>query len=482
VVHLIVRFRELRTEQLSPKQALSLAATVLAPPIFWSIATDVAGFGSLLIAKVGPVQDFGLMMAIGAALVLLSLALLVPGLALIGRFDSDPKRAWGEKHLETGLARLSGWIETNPRRLWITSGAVSVLAVLGITRLEVETDFTKNFRSGSPIVRSYTFVEEHLGGAGVWDIIVPAPKAIDLAFLDQLRKLEARLRSEVTVDNPTGSEPGLTKVLSIVDVLDASKLSAFGGLAIPMLASQMPEFTRALVGKDAAEKERPYARIMLRSRERQRAEVKQKLIDDVSRISRETFPEAEVTGFFVLLTNLVESTTRDQWTTFALATLGIFVMGLLAFRSLRLALIALVPNALPIFIVTGMMGWLGLKINMGAAMIASVSMGLSVDSSMHYLTDFLNQRRAGRTVHQAIAAAHQNVGRAMVFSTLALVIGFSALCLSQFVPTIYFGALVGLTMLGGLAGNLIVLPLLLALTERNGANTTPTPAFQGNAK
>jgi predicted RND superfamily exporter protein len=110
------------------------------------------------------------------------------------------------------------------------------------------------------------------------------------------------------------------------------------------------------------------------------------------------------------------------------------------------------------------MGWLGLKINMGAAMIASVSMGLSVDSSMHYLTDFLNQRRAGRSVHQAIAAAHQNVGRAMVFSTLALVIGFSALCLSHFVPTIYFGALVGLTMLGGLAGNLIVLPLLLALT------------------
>jgi predicted RND superfamily exporter protein len=237
---------------------------------------------------------------------------------------------------------------------------------------------------------------------------------------------------------------------------------------------------RTLVGNDPLQDGKPYVRIMLRSRERERAEVKQHLIDQVRQMAHESFPGARTTGFFVLLTNLVDATTRDQWTTFGLATTGIFLMGLVAFRSFRLALISLVPNALPIFVVTGLMGWLGLKINMGAAMIASVSMGLSVDSSMHYLTDFLNHRRAGRSVHQAIAAAHQNVGRAMVFSTLALVVGFSALCLSHFVPTIYFGALVGLTMLGGLAGNLIVLPLLLALTAPRQPRPPRMTAAAGN--
>jgi predicted RND superfamily exporter protein len=461
-IHLIVRFREHRAAGLQPRQALAVAATVLAPPIFWAIATDVAGFGSLLIAKVGPVQDFGLMMAIGSALVLVSLLLMVPGMALIGRVDADPQRAWGEGRLELGLAKLATWIERHPRILWIASIAGSAVAAIGILRLEVETDFTRNFRATSPVVRSYKFVEEHLGGAGVWDVIVPAPTPIDAAFLARVRRLETRLRTEVHAGDGADS-PRLTKVLSIADVLDASGLTAMGGMAIPLLSSRMPEFMGALVGIDPEDGQQ-YARIMLRSHERERAEVKQTLINQVTQIAAEEFPGAQGTGFFVLLTNLVESMTRDQWTTFALATCGIFFMVLLAFRSVWLALIALVPNALPIFVVTGLMGWLGLKINMGAAMIASVSMGLSVDSSMHYLTDFLNQRRAGRSVHQAIAAAHQNVGRAMVFSTLALVIGFSALCLSHFVPTIYFGALVGLTMLGGLAGNLIVLPLLLALT------------------
>jgi predicted RND superfamily exporter protein len=168
----------------------------------------------------------------------------------------------------------------------------------------------------------------------------------------------------------------------------------------------------------------------------------------------------------VLLTYLIDSVLRDQWLTFALAAIGVGGMMMLAFRSATLALIALVPNTVPILIVLGMMGWLGLRINLGAAMIAAVSMGLSVDSSIHYITSFRQACREGKPVPQAIRAVQQTVGRAMVFSTLALIVGFSVLCTSQFVPTIYFGLLVGLSMLGGLAGNLVVLPLLLSLRAR----------------
>jgi len=141
-------------------------------------------------------------------------------------------------------------------------------------------------------------------------------------------------------------------------------------------------------------------------------------------------------------------------------------MLLIAFRSIRWTLIALVPNALPILMVMGLLGWLGLKINMGAAMIAAVSMGLSVDSSIHYLASYRRERVAGRSVSEALNLVQQSVGRAAVLSTLALIVGFMVLCTSEFVPTIYFGALVSLAMFGGLAGNLIVLPLLLHWTEK----------------
>jgi predicted RND superfamily exporter protein len=190
------------------------------------------------------------------------------------------------------------------------------------------------------------------------------------------------------------------------------------------------------------------------------------LIQQVRRISSEEFPDAQVTGIFVLLTNLINSLLRDQWLTFGVATAAILPMLYAALRSVPLTLVAFVPNALPITMVMGLMGWLGFRINMGAAMIAAVSIGLSVDSSLHYLVEFKRLRREGLSLVEALHASHQSVGRAAVFSALALVVGFSALVQSEFVPTIYFGVLVSLAMLGGLIGNLVMVPLLLAVVVR----------------
>ena len=122
---------------------------------------------------------------------------------------------------------------------------------------------------------------------------------------------------------------------------------------------------------------------------------RKRLIQHVTAISREEFPDAQVTGFFVLLTRLIESMLGDQWLTFILSTGGIFLMMLIAFRSIPVAVITLIPNALPIMVVTGLLGWSGLKINMGGAMIAAVSMGLAVDSSAHYITAFRSFRAKG---------------------------------------------------------------------------------------
>jgi uncharacterized protein len=189
----------------------------------------------------------------------------------------------------------------------------------------------------------------------------------------------------------------------------------------------------------------------------------QHIIGEVERIAVAEFDGAEVTGFYVLLTNIINSLLRDQWITFAAATVGMWLVMSIVFRSMLLGAIALVPNVLPVFLMTGTLGWMGIKLNMGAAVIAAFSMGLSVDSSVHYILDFQRARRDGASLRKALEQSHESAGRAAVFATLALVVGFSALAVSKFVPTIYFGVLTGLTMLGGLAGNLFLLPALLAL-------------------
>lgn len=480
VVHIIVGYREARRTGLSSRAALLETGAILALPVMWSILTDVVGFGSLIFAGVGPVQDFGTMSAAGSFVVLVCTALVLPVLALTGRFDADPKQAWGEASLDLGLGRLIHWVERRPKTVGVLALLFSVLAAAGAARLDVETDFTRNFRAGSSIVKSYEFVEANLGGAGVWDVVLPAPATLDWNYLKKVERLEERLRVEVVRKRQDGTtEPGLTKVLSLADAVRASAITDLDSIsiefvrqtmisgAVTTMRTKMPTFIEALHAEDPDQPGQYRFRIMLRAYERQTSAEKHALIDQVSRISREEFPEAETTGFFVLLTNIIESISRDQWTTFGAAAAGIFVMMIVAFRSPVLALVALVPNALPIFMVMGLMGWLGLKINMGAAMIAAVSMGLSVDSSIHYITSFRRSRAAGLSVGAALAAVQQTVGRAMVFSTLALIIGFSVLCISEFVPTIYFGCLVSLAMLGGLFGNLLVLPLLLKLVTRN---------------
>ena len=480
-VHLIVEFRRQREAGLPATAALERTIAVLFWPVVGSIATDVIGFGSLVASRVGPVHDFGVMTAVGAVMVLVATALAVPFLALWGRFDADPKRAWGEATLELGLDRLVARIVAHPGPILAVSAVLVAAAVAGMRWLEVETDFTRNFRRSSPVVASYDMVESRLGGAGVWDVLVPAGRSIDGAVLGGLARMERRLREEVTVPGPDGTaEPGLTKVMSVADVLDAvspvplerlqdSRLGGWlVGSALDVLRRQVPQLGRALIGTDPDDGS-TWLRVMLRSHERQPAARKRAIIEQVRRIVAEEFPArdgrpgAAVTGFFVLLAQLVDRMLSDQWLTFLLAAAGIFLLLAIALQSPLLAAVALVPNALPIFVVLGLMGWAGERINMGTAMIAAVSMGLSVDSSIHYLAAFRRRLATGQPIAAALETAHQTAGRAMIFSTLALVVGFLALTTSGFIPTVSFGALSCLTLTGGLLGNLVVLPVLLAL-------------------
>ena len=481
VIHVIVRFREARLGGLEPGEALMAAGRLLIVPVFWACSTTAVGFASLRVSAVGPIQDFGMMMALGAVFVLVSVAMVLPALVLTGRMDSDPKLAWGERFLDSGLDRLAGLALGRPKSVGAIALLLAVAAAWGAQRLEVETDFTRNFRSSSPIVKSYEFVETRMGGAGVLDVILPAKDHLEWSYLKRVDKLENRLREEVVVSGADGgSEPGLTKVLSVVESHSLAKIGRMPGRdvlvreGIKKIETRMPALVDALYGEDPQEQGTHYYRIMLRARERQPSAQKRSIIRQVETISREEFPEtsekpgAEVTGFFVLLTHLIDSMLRDQWAAFGVATAGIGLMMLVAFRSPILAAVTLVPNVLPILVVTGLMGWAGLKINMGAAMIAAVSMGLSIDSSIHYVAAFRRARGEGRSLDDALAVVQRSVGRAMVFSTLALIVGFSILTTSDFVPTVYFGVLVSLTMLGGLAGNLVILPVLLKLTGKAG--------------
>jgi len=358
------------------------------------------------------------------------------------------------------------WSLARPRQVAAVVIVLLVLTVAGIVRIRAETDFTRNFRRSSDVVAAYQFVEERLGGVGTMELAFSAPEGLTPALADRLRHLETRLRAT----------PNLANVLGLVDVLDFFETGSAGTLSRLMgpeaslaaklwvLQQQRPD----LVPTFWNEKEKQM-RVMLRAREQAPSAVKNELIAAVERIGREVLDQphapaqVRVTGVYPLLNHLVSGLMSDQLNTLVLATAAVFAIMCIALRSMRLAIVGLVPKLGPILMVLGAMGWLGVPIDMGTPMIASVSVGISVGFSIHYLYRFRQERLAGVPFDQALRATHRRVGGAMVFSNLALVVGFAVLTLSNFIPTVHFSVLTNVALIGGLAGNLLVLPLLLKL-------------------
>ena len=477
VVHVMLRYQEARRRGWPPQRALAHTAEQLAAPVAFACLTDAAGFAALTISDVGPVHDFGLMMAIGSLLVIPSVLLLAPSLTIAGGWrdeptDNDAPAPTGA--LSAALAQILAWSTRHAATLSITAIVLAIVAAFGARRLTLETDFTRNFREGSSIVKTYDFVERRFGGAGVWDLMIPVPQQASREDFVQLLDTEEALRA---------ASPELTKAISIADALAAgiggpTALARAPNFALTaglrLLRARMIEFVEAIDHVDPETGQR-WLRVMLRAPEQLPAEQKTALIEQVVATARQTYPQAEATGYYVLLTNLIESLLADQWLTFGVAAAAVVVMLAAAFRSVPLAVAVMIPNTLPVLVLFGAMGWLGLRVNMGAAMIAAVSVGLSVDGSIHYVMLYQRLRRQGASVNEALSRAQDSVGRAASYAALALTVGFATLAVSDFVPTVYFGVLVSLSMVGGLIGNLTALPMMIARLEGSPPAATPAP-------
>jgi len=461
VMHIAVEYRESRLLR-SRIDAFRDVFQKLSVPIFWTIVTTAIGFGSLLTSSITPVRSFGLMMLVSTLLVMVACVVFLPAGILMGSRESIPHQSQAEKRLTLSLEWLFDTVTSRRSFTIALLFIISAISAWGLKYVRIETDFSQNFRKSSPIIESLDFFESKFGGVGSWEVNFSAPKDLDDKFLDRVRQLAVELR-KLGVEADVGRNAGLTKVVALPDTLDIIPQVSAPTLERrrEILKDKQPEFESSLY--NAAEGR---MRIVLRARERQPAEVKLELIGRVLEQTRQTFPDAEVTGLYVLLANLISSLLRDQLISFGVSVVLIVICIWIPFRRLSWALIAMFPNVLPTLWLIGGMGWLGLPINIGTAMIASVSLGLTIDSSIHYLAGYQRSIRDGKPPREALRDSSTHIGRALVMANAALVLGFSVLSLSNFLPLVYFGVLVSFAMLSGLIGNLVLLPsLMMGLDE-----------------
>jgi hypothetical protein len=498
-VHLVVRYHELYDEQPQADQHTLVLETVRSKvlPSFYTALTTIVAFASLLVSGIRPVIDFGWMMAIGICVsFLLSFALFPAGLMLF-----KPARFVPRLDI-TGI--LTGgcvrWIERHGRLTLALFGLLALLSLVGISRLTVENRFIDHFKQSTEIYRGMELIDRQLGGTTPLDVIIDADPEF-LAYLEQLREADQAWQEDEAWDAEFGAdgpaEAGLAaqsywyntarldllqaihgyldqlpesgKVLSLSTTMtllqQLNEDKPLDNIMLSVVHKKLPEEVEKTVFRPYMSSDGNQVRFALRVFESDPQLRRQQLLQKIRRELVTRFdiePEqVHLSGMLVLYNNLLRSLYRSQILSLGVVFTAIMLMFLILFRSLRLAVIAIIPNLIAAGSVLGLMGWLNIPLDIMTITIAAITIGIAVDDTIHYVHRFRIELREDGDPAAAIRRCHASVGRAMYYTSITIIAGFSLLALSEFVPTIYFGLFTGLAMAMAMIANLTLLALLL---------------------
>jgi len=464
--HLAIHFRDYRRREADPYVAADKTLRAVALPVAWCAVTGAIGYGALVISDVVPIKQFGTILGICTMAASL-LVMLASPIAMMPPFRLEiPVRYGSNSWVAAKMNRLTAWVVRHPVAI-VAAVFVLVLPVAsGMPRLRFETNYINAFKPSSRVVRDYHAIEARLGGIGLVELVVPTGKAVDPAALAKFRVVE----DEVRAFRLHGSRAA-AHVLTLATVLDPDgRVAALqpeqaawalkAKLELIALTPQAELLNGFWNPKTGA------ARVLLRLKEQQPAPDKEAIFAHAVASAKSTFGgDSYLTGLSYLLTKTTEAVIRTQWTTFAWSAVGILTMLTVALRSPSMAALAILPTLLAVALVLGLMGWVGVKLDVATALVASVALGLSVDDTFHCLLQYRRERRSS-TFTQSLFDSYAVAGPGVLLSSLAVAVGFAALRLSEFVPFSNFGTMVGIATAGSTLGNLVLLPACLTLGDR----------------
>lgn len=497
-VHLTVRYRELRaTRHFSNHDKLLQHAVIsMFKPCLYTGLTTAVAFGSLIVSGISPIISFGWMMVMGVLAALTVVFFLFPAIMSLLPVDQTKLSSDMRLNLTSALATFTDKMQDKVLYLY---AVVLVLSVVGLTRLQVENSFIDYFREKTEIYQGMTLFDEKLGGTLSFDLIVDledSAESFDDGFSDGFDDgfddgfgdqssgdaywfTAPKMNQIKSIHEYLDNDPQTGKVLSFGAVIQlAEKLNGYeeiDGLLWAVLYTRIPETLKDTVLNPFVSIENNQLRFNVRVIESdpnlKRNELLQRIESGIEEEFGFTDEQVNVTGILVLYNNVLQSLYESQILTLGVVMFAIMLMFLLLFRSLKIAIICIIPNAIAAAFVLGIMGWLGIPLDIMTITIAAISVGIGVDNTIHYMHRFKREFPRFGNYRETMFFCHNSIGRAMYFTSMTIVAGFSILALSNFIPTIVFGLLTSLAMLVALIGSLTLLPQLLIRFKPLGKET-----------
>ncbi|WP_024460898.1 RND family transporter [Marinimicrobium sp. LS-A18] len=507
-IHLIVRFRELhRQSPEAPKDELVLTTVrFMARPCLYTALTTIVAFVSLVVSDIRPVIDFGWMMTIGLSVAFVLAFVVIPAGLMLWR-KGEPK----DKGDQSGAFTLifSRFAERHGALVIFIALTAALVSAYGSTRLEVENRFIDYFHEDTEIYQGMSVIDKQLGGTINLDIILTKSPEEEAAGEDDPfaePEQEADPFATPESDDPFATEgdqgeasndsvwftrAGLEQVQSLHQYLESlPEIGKVNSLAIAyevasdinggrlnnfelgVMRNALPDNIKQVLIEPYLSDEHNEARISLRVQETSPELKRTELVEKIRThaVQELGFEEDNIrfTGMLVLYNNMLQSLFSSQIVTLGAVFIGIMVMFLVLFHSLTIAIIAILPNMLAAAVVLGGMGLAGIPLDMMTITIAAITVGVGVDHAIHYLYRFRNEFSQRKNYVDSMHASHGSIGRAMYYTAVIIIVGFSILALSEFIPSIYFGLLTALAMFAAILGSLTLLPKLILMTKPFG--------------
>ena len=495
-IHYLVRYMQIDDGFTDNANRLEKTAASIFFPILYAVLTTICAFLSLVFSEIKPVIDFGWMMTIGLCISFISTFLFLP--ALIKIFN--PPISTNLKSTDSNLANILLGISKKNLLIYSTSLILIIASVVGILQLKVENSFINYFDKNTEIYKGMKNIDEKLGGTTPLEIIIKFnsnEKIIknDDNFLGETEKKDDFLGENnsdndkskywftrnkidkiVAIHKYLESQPEIGKVLSFSSILSIAESlnnnKKLGSLEMGILYEKLPKNIKDQIIKPYISIKDNEARITMRIIDSKKDLRRKELIERINNDLKNKFnlknEDFKLAGVLIIFNNLLQSLFDSQIKTLGIVMLGILIMFIVLFRSIKLSLIGIVPNFIAALFVLGFIGLLNIPLDMMTITIAAITIGIAVDNSIHYIYRFKAERDNYDSETMDITKnCHQSVGKAIISTSVTIIFGFSILVLSNFIPTIYFGFFTGLAMLTALFLVLTLLPNLLNKFYKN---------------
>jgi len=388
---------------------------------------------------------------------------------------------------------LGSFTKKNKILIFGSTIIIIIFSIVGISKLEVENSFINYFDKETEIYKGMKKIDEDLGGTTPLSIILKFPvKKQTSDEEDEFSEWD----DDETDNNENKAKYWFTrdkmdKIIKVHDYLDSlpeiGKVLSFGSilrvaedlnnkklqsLEIAVLYSKIPNEIKKEIINPYISVDKDEARISVRIKDSlenlRRDELIKKIKNDLHTKLGLDKNEYKLTGVLILFNNLLQSLFKSQILTLGIVMLGIFLMFLILFRNVNLSFIGVIPNFIAAFFILGIIGLLGIPLDMMTITIAAITIGIAVDNSIHYIYRFKEEFKKINNYNKTLDRCHSTVGIAILNTSITIVFGFSILVLSNFIPTIYFGVFTGIAMLLAMISVLTLLPKLILILKPFG--------------